>query len=45
MDEERKDIPDPLRWGVHKMMMTNDIDAVLRIWTRIICRAKGKTEN
>lgn len=43
--EELKDIPDRLVWGGCGTLMTSDIDAVLRKWTRIIRRAKGKMEN
>ena len=40
--EELRDIPDRLVWGGCGTLMTEDIDFILRKWTRIIRRSKAK---
>lgn len=43
--EELKDIPDRLVWGGCGTLMTENIDSVLRKWTRIIRGAEGRMGN
>ncbi|KAL7447075.1 hypothetical protein ACHAXM_010746 [Skeletonema potamos] len=43
--EELKDIPDRLVWGGCGTLMTNDIDKVLRKWTRLIRSANRRMES
>jgi hypothetical protein len=40
--EEIRDIPDRLVWGGVGTLMTEDIDAVLTKWTRIIRRSSAR---
>ena len=43
--EELRDIPDRLVWGGCGTLMTEDIDAVLTKWTRIIRRSSSRRED
>mmetsp|Transcript_18410 Transcript_18410/g.28875 ORF Transcript_18410/g.28875 Transcript_18410/m.28875 type:complete len:238 (-) Transcript_18410:1764-2477(-) len=43
--EELKDIPDRLVWGGCGTLMTNDVEKVLKKWTRIIRGANRRMEN
>ena len=42
--EELKDIPDRLVWGGVGTLMTNDIEKVLRKWTRLIRSANRRMD-